>query len=59
MERQKQDSRAILIASVKDHEGVRLSKEVLLIQFVGAELHGGVVLQTARQTRGQGSEKSL
>lgn len=41
-----QDSRAILVASVEDHEGVRLSEEVLFIQFVRTELHGRVILQT-------------
>lgn len=49
------NSRAILVASVEDHEGVRLSKEVLFIQFVGTELHGGVILQTEEKT--QESEK--
>lgn len=38
-------SRAILVASVEDHEWVWLSKEVLFIQFVGTELHGSVILQ--------------
>lgn len=45
-ETQQQDSRAILVASVEDHEGVRLSKEVLFIQFVRTKLHGRVILQT-------------
>lgn len=45
-QKQEANSRAILIASVEDHEGVGFSKEVLLIQFVGTELHCGVILQT-------------
>lgn len=36
--------RAILIASVEDHEGVRLSKKVLFIQFVSAKLHCSTIL---------------
>lgn len=38
-------SRSVLVASVEDHERVRLAKEVLLVQFVGTELHSGAVLQ--------------
>lgn len=38
--------RAILIASVEDHEGVRLSKKVLFIQFVSAKLHCSTILRT-------------
>lgn len=45
----KTNSRAILITSVEDHEGVWLSKEVLFIQFVGTKLHGGVILQTKEE----------
>ncbi len=39
------DSRSILVASVKDHERVRLAEEVLLVQLVGTELHSGAVLK--------------
>lgn len=42
----KKNLRAILIASVEDHEGVRLSKKVLFIQFVSAKLHCSTILQT-------------
>lgn len=38
--------RAILIASVEDHEGVRLSKKILFIQFVSAKLHCSTILRT-------------
>lgn len=38
-------SRPVLVASVEDHERVGLSKEVLLVQLVGTELHSGTVLQ--------------
>lgn len=38
-------SRSILIASVENHERVRLAKEILLVQLVGTELHRGAVLQ--------------
>lgn len=31
-------SRPIFIAAIEDHEGVRFSEEILLIQLVGAEL---------------------
>lgn len=43
--RTNKNSRAILIASVEDHEGVRLSKKVLFIQFVSAELHCSTILR--------------
>lgn len=36
--------RPILIAPIEDEEGVRLAKEILFIQLVGTELHGGYVL---------------
>lgn len=52
------NSRAILIASVEDHEGVWLSKEVFFIKFVGTELHGGVILQTEEKTKTQRNEKT-
>lgn len=42
----RKNSRAILIASVEDHEGVRLSKKVLFIQFVSAKLHCSTILRT-------------
>ena len=45
-ERRDANSRAVLVASVEDHEGVRFPKEVLFIQFIGTKLHGGVILQT-------------
>lgn len=38
--------RAVLIAAVEDEEGVRLAKEVLFVQFVGTQLHGGDVLRS-------------
>lgn len=37
-------SRPVFVAAVEDHEGVGFSKEILLIQFVGAELERGHVL---------------
>lgn len=43
---QMRNLRAVLIASVEDHEGVRFPKKVLFIQFVSAELHCSTVLQT-------------
>lgn len=51
--KQKEDtnSRAILVASVEDHEGVGFSKEVLFIQFVGTELHGSIILQKKRESQ--------
>lgn len=40
----KQHSRSILVASVENHERVRLAKEVLFVQLVGTKLHGGTIL---------------
>lgn len=37
-------SRPVFVAAVEDHEGVRFSEEILLIQLVGAELECGHVL---------------
>lgn len=37
--------RPILIAPVEDEERVGLAKEILFIQLVGTELHGGYVLE--------------
>lgn len=37
-------SRPIFVTAVEHHEGVRFSEEILLIQFVGAELECGHVL---------------
>lgn len=45
--------RSILIASVEDHERVRLAKEVLLVQLVGTELHSGTVLQKCMEMWGR------
>lgn len=39
------NSRSVFVAPVEHHEGVRLAKEVLLVQLVGAELQGGAVLR--------------
>lgn len=39
------DSRSVLVAPVEYQEGVGLSKKVLLVQLVGAQLHGGDVLR--------------
>lgn len=39
-------SRAILVAAIEDEERVRFSKEVLLVQLVGAQLHRDDVLGT-------------
>lgn len=43
------DSRSIFVTPVEHHEGVRLAKEVLLVQLVGAELQGGTVLRGAQR----------
>lgn len=40
----KKHSRAILVASVENHERVRLAKEVLFVQLVGTKLHSGTIL---------------
>lgn len=37
--------RPILVAPIEDEERVGLAEEVLFVQLVGAELHGGDVLQ--------------
>lgn len=39
------NSRSILVTAVENQEGVRLSKKILLVQFVGAQLHGCNVLK--------------
>ena len=46
-------SRSILIASVENHERVRLAEEVLLVQLVGTELHSGAVLQGYMEMLGE------
>lgn len=51
LQKQERNSRAVLVASVEDHEGVWLSKEVLFIQLVGTKLHGGVILHTVEKER--------
>lgn len=51
------DLRSILVASVEDHERVRLAKEVLLVQLVGAELHSGAVLRGHMEMQGEKHEK--
>lgn len=51
------DSRSVLVASVEDHERVRLAKEILLVQLVGAELHRGAVLRGHMETQGEKHEK--
>lgn len=53
------NSRAILVTSIEDHEGVWLSKEVLFIQFVGTELHGGIILQRKNHSESKGHCKSV
>ena len=45
------NSRSILITPVKDHEGVRPAEEILLIKFVGTELHSSKVLGERQMTR--------
>lgn len=46
VDRQKeQHSRPVLITPVEDKKRVRLAKEILLIELVGTELHGGNVLE--------------
>lgn len=51
MKRRRQNLRAILVASIEDHEGVRFSKEVFFIQFVSTELHGSIILQTKENNK--------
>ena len=46
-----ENSRSILVASVEHQEGVRLPKEILLVQLVGAELHCGDVLVGRKENR--------
>ena len=43
---QQTHSRPVLVAAVEHQEGVRLAEEVLLVQLVGTQLHGGDVLRT-------------
>lgn len=43
------DSRSVLVTPVEHHEGVRLAKEVLLVQLICAELQGGAVLGGAHR----------
>lgn len=46
VDRQKeQHSRPVLVTPVEDKKRVRLAKEILLIELVGTELHGGNVLE--------------
>ena len=47
-----ENSRSILVASVEHQEGVRLPKEILLVQLVGTELHCGDILVGRREKRG-------
>lgn len=49
-------SRSIFVASVEDHERVRLAKEVLLVQLVGTELHSGAILQGCMEMWGEKCE---
>lgn len=46
------NSRSVLIASVEHQEGVRLPKEILLVQLVCTELHRGDILVGGRENRG-------
>ena len=48
----RENSRSILVASVEHQEGVRLPKEILLVQLVGTELHCGDVLVGRKENRG-------
>lgn len=49
VDRQKeQHSRPVLVTPVEDKKRVRLAKEILLIELVGTELHGGNVLENNR-----------
>lgn len=41
----KTNLRSIFIAPVEDEERIRFAKEILFIQLVGTELHGGYVLK--------------
>lgn len=52
-------SRSILVASVEDHERVRLAEEIFLVQFVGTELHSGAVLQGSMEMWGEKCEKGF
>lgn len=53
-----QHLRPVLVAPVEDKKWVRLAKEILLIELVGTELHGGNVLENNRLSVTQ-SENSL
>lgn len=39
VKKEEKHSRAVLIAAVKDEEGVGFAKEILLVQLIPAELH--------------------